>query len=296
MKTVSLLAPAKINLYLNVAGKRPNGYHDIETVMQSVSLFDRLQITVHDAPASKQIALSCFGLPIVTKTDADNLIYRAAVAFFEAMDIPHYNIELSLEKQIPTEAGLGGGSADAAATLLALDHLYKTRLSTEKLCEIGVKLGADIPFCIRRGTVRAEGIGDIMTAIAPMPHCALLIAMPKGGKVSTAEAYRKIDAIGPDADIPYADFLCAMEHGDIHEIASKLYNKFELVTPEETGSLALVRMMQSLGALGVRMSGSGASVFGIFADEPAAKAAFDALPADMQKFICRPISSEFSLI
>jgi 4-diphosphocytidyl-2-C-methyl-D-erythritol kinase len=291
MTTVSILAPAKINLYLNVAGKRPNGYHDIESVMQSVSLFDKLTVTKNDSAEGTRIALESHGIPV--PSGEGNLIYRAAELFFEATSIKSYDISFYLEKNIPTEAGLGGGSSDAAAAIIALDRLYETGLTVDEMCAIGVKFGADIPFCIKKGTVTAEGIGEIMNPIAPMPKCKLVVGMPKGGKVSTAEAYRKIDAIGAGADIPFADFLDAMKKGDLTEVATKMYNKFELATPEETGSLSLVRTLLTLGAIGARMSGSGASVFGVFPDEEAARAAFDKLPDDMQKFICEPISENY---
>ncbi len=291
MKQLSVFAPAKINLYLNVAGKRPDGYHDIESVMQSVSLCDRLDIVVNEKAKGKNVTLTGRGVSI--PMGGNNLICRAAVAFFEATNIEQYDVRVDIEKKIPTEAGLGGGSSDAAATLLALDRLYETDLGIEALCQIGVKLGADVPFCIKKGTVITEGIGELMRPCQAIPACVILIAMPKGGKVSTAEAYRKIDAIGPDAEVTFSDFLGAMERGDLREIAAKLYNKFELVTPEETGSLALVRKMQALSSLGARMSGSGASVFAIFADEKTAEEAYSALPADMDKFLCRPIGDSF---
>lgn len=291
MTTVSILAPAKINLYLNVAGKRPNGYHDIESVMQSISLFDRLDIRKTDCVHGKSIKLECHGLPI--PAGEGNLVYRAAERFFEATGIEYYDVFFTIQKNIPTEAGLGGGSADAAAAILALDRLYHTGLSVDEMCKIGVKVGADIPFCIQKGTSTAEGIGDIMNPIESMPKCSLVVAMPKGGKVSTAEAYRRIDALPSGADVSFADFLSAMKNGDLSEITAKMYNKFELITPEETGSTALVKTMLSLGAIGARMSGSGASVFGVFPDAEAAKKAFDTLPEDMQKFICEPISAEY---
>lgn len=291
MTTVSILAPAKINLYLNVAGKRPNGYHDIESVMQSVSLFDKLTVTKANNAQGASIVLESHGIPV--PDGEGNLIYRAAELFFEATNITNYNISFYLEKNIPTEAGLGGGSSDAAAAIIALDRLYGTNLSIDEMCKIGVKFGADIPFCIKKGTVTAEGIGEIMNRIEAMPKCGIVVAMPKGGKVSTAEAYRRIDAIGAYADVPFADFLEAMKKGSLAEIAANMYNKFELVTPEETGSLTLVREMLHLGAIGARMSGSGASVFGVFPDENAAKAAYAKLPDDIQKFVCAPISENY---
>ncbi len=287
MKQLSILAPAKINLYLNVVGKRSDGYHDIESVMQTVSLFDRLQISVYEATDDVRLSITSQGVSV--PTDESNLVCRAAKAFCEAAGIVSYDIAFTLEKNIPTEAGLGGGSADAAAAIIGLNRLYETNMSVEQLCEIGVKVGADVPFCIRKGTASAEGIGEIMKPVSPMPPCVLIIAMPKGGKVSTGEAYRRIDAIGADADVPFSDFLQTMENGDLCEIAAKLYNKFEIVTPHETGSAALVEELRRLGAIGARMSGSGAAVFGIYASRSEAEIAYAALPDDMQKFICAPI-------
>lgn len=288
MKHLSILAPAKINLYLNVAGKRFDGYHDIESVMQTVSLFDRLDVVKNPMADDRKISFVSRGVSV--PNDETNLVCRAARAFFEETGIECYDVRFSLEKHIPTEAGLGGGSSDAAAAILALNRLYETELSVDALCRIGVKVGADVPFCIRKGTASAEGIGEIMKSVSPMPSCFLIVAMPKGGKISTGEAYRRIDAIGPDADVPFGDFLLAMERGDLCEVASKLYNKFELVTPETVGCSALVRELLRLGAIGARMSGSGAAVFGIYQTKESAENAYHALPQDMQKFICSPIS------
>ena len=289
MKQLTVVAPAKINLYLNVAGKRADGYHDIESVMQTVSVYDRLTVTVGEATAETSITVTARGVPV--PTDESNLVCRAAAAFVKAVGIDAYRSDFDLEKEIPTEAGLGGGSSDAAAAILALDRLYGTGMSVDALCDIGVKVGADVPFCIRRGTACVRGIGEIMEPIAPMPRCPIVVAMPRGGKVSTGEAYRRVDALGPEADVPFDEFLDVMARGDIAEIAARLYNKFELVTPDETGSVALVHALMQHGALGARMSGSGAAVFGIFADGETAKAAYDALPDDIRKFICEPISA-----
>ncbi len=285
--SMTIHAYAKINLYLNVPRKRPDGYHDIESVMQSVELHDTLHVTKRDAVNEKTVVLAIEGLPIAGDIEK-NLICKAARLFFEAMSIPSYAVEFRLEKNIPTEAGLGGGSADAAAALRALDALYETALSEKELCALGVRLGADVPFCIMGGTMKAEGIGEILSPIAPLPPCHILIAMPKGGKVSTAEAYQRIDATTEEAEVSFASFLCAMENGALSEITSLLYNKFELVTPEQTGCAALVQELLSLGALGARMSGSGAAVFGIFDDLTSAENAWNSLPRDMAKFICRP--------
>ncbi len=291
MNKMTILAPAKINLYLNVTGKRPDGYHNIESVMQSVSLFDRLTITKYEADEGRSVRLIMEGISIAGDPE-QNLICRAASAFFAAAEIDTYDILVYLEKNIPTEAGLGGGSADAAATIVALDRLYETGYSKKQLCEIGVKLGADVPFCIMGGTIKTEGIGEIMTPLSPMPPCHILLAKADGGKVSTAEAYRRIDAIGEGAEVAFSAHLDALASGALSAVAGTLYNKFELVTPAETGSAALVKAMLSLGALGARMSGSGAAVFGLFEAKEAAEDAMSRLPDDIFKTICEPFYGE----
>ena len=290
MTTVTILAPAKINLYLNVAGKRPNGYHDIESVMQSISLFDTLTVTKNDPMGENKITLESHGISI--PTGENNLICRAAKAFFEAQGMTSYDVAFAIEKKIPTEAGLGGGSADAAAAIIGLDRLYETKLSVEQMCEIGVTVGADVPFCIKKGTATAEGIGEILKSCPPMPDCAILIAMPAGSKISTAEAYRKIDSMENTPHATLADVLEALRACDLEALARVLYNKFEAVTPEETGAASLREKMLSLGAVGARMSGSGPSVFGIFRTDAEAKRAADALENEARVFVCAPCQED----
>ena len=295
MEKISVLAPAKINLYLNVGARREDGYHDIETVMQSVTLFDRIEITKNTPSDKNDIRLFCRDKKI--PSDENNLVYRAAVAFFEEAKIGKYNVEFLLEKRIPSEAGLGGGSSDAAATILALDRLYHTAMSLETMCKIGVRLGADIPFCVKKGTVYATGVGEIMESAPPMPDCAFVIAVPKGKGISTGVAYKAMDALAPDENaVSFADFKKAVSACNLKAIADLLYNKFEAVTPESTGSEKLRKMLLETGAMGARMSGSGTAVFGIYPHIGAARKAKTELEDFAQIFVCEPARRDYPYI
>lgn len=295
MESLSVLAPAKINLYLNVGARRADGYHDIESVMQTVTLFDRIEVTKYPFSGKNEIRLFCTdeSLP----TDENNLIVRAAKAFFEKAGIEKYRVSFALEKKIPSEAGLGGGSSDAAATILALDRLYQTAMSLEAMCGIGASLGADIPFCIKKGTVYATGIGEIMESAPPMPDCAFVIAVPEGKGISTGKAYNALDAMPSEKnETDFADFKKAVSACDLKAISALLYNKFESVTPEETGAAKLRELLLSTGAMGARMSGSGTAVFAIYPHIGAARKAREALPESVRSFICTPARRDYPYI
>ncbi len=295
MEKISVLAPAKINLYLNVGARREDGYHDIETVMQTVSLFDRLEVTKQAPSEKSEIRLFCRNMKI--PSDERNLVYRAAVAFFEEAKIEKYCVEFLLEKRIPSEAGLGGGSSDAAATILALDRLYRTEMSLEAMCKIGVRLGADIPFCLKKGTVYATGVGEIMVSAPPMPDCAFVIAVPKGKGISTGAAYQALDALAPDKNaVSFEAFKKSVSACNLEEIASLLYNKFELVTPEEAGSAKLREILLSTGAMGARMSGSGSAVFAIYPHIGAARKAKAEIEDFAEAFVCEPARRDYPYI
>ncbi len=295
MESLSVLAPAKINLYLNVGARRADGYHDIESVMQTVTLFDRIKVTKHPLSGKNEIRLFCTdeSLP----SDENNLIVRAAKAFFTKAGIERYNVSFVLEKKIPSEAGLGGGSSDAAATILALDRLYRTAMSLDTMCAIGASLGADIPFCIKKGTVYATGIGEIMESAPPMPDCAFIIAVPKGKGISTGAAYNALDAMPSEKnETDFADFKKAVSACDLGAITTLLYNKFEVVTPEETGSAELRALLLSTGAMGARMSGSGTAVFAVYPTIGAARKAEALLPDSIRSFICTPARRDYPYI
>lgn len=295
MESLSILAPAKINLYLNVGARRADGYHDIESVMQTVTLFDRIEVTKYPFSGSNEILLSCTdeSLP----AGENNLIVRAAKAFFAKAKIEEYNVSFALEKRIPAEAGLGGGSSDAAATLLALDRLYQTAMPLDMMCGIGATLGADIPFCIKKGTVYATGIGEVMESAPPMPDCAFVIAVPKGKGISTGAAYNALDAMPTEKnEADFSDFKQAISACNLEAIANSLYNKFEAVTPEQTGSAELRKLLISTGAMGARMSGSGTAVFAIYPNIAAARKAKESLPESVRSFICTPARRDYPYI
>lgn len=292
MKKITVLAPAKVNLFLDVGERRRDGYHDIESVMQTVTLFDRVEITKYDDAAEARLDVFCRDSSV--PSGSGNIVYRAAKAFFAHVSIEKYKVAFSIDKKIPVEAGLGGGSADAAAAIIGLDRLYETKLSVAEMCKIGVTVGADVPFCIKKGTATAEGIGEILTSCPPMPDCAFLIAMPAGSKISTAEAYRKIDAMQAVPHASLSDVLDTLKICDLESLAGVLYNKFETVTPEETGASRLREKMLALGALGARMSGSGPSVFGLFRTVAEARRAMGDFENEARVYICTPLRRDVS--
>lgn len=276
---LTLNAPAKINLYLEITAKRPDGYHDIESVMQSVSLFDTLHFEKNDASNKAQITLTCDSPDM--PTDDTNLICRAAKALFEAAGISDYSLSVYVEKRIPMAAGLGGGSSDAAAALLAVNKLYGIGYGEDRLCEIGVRLGADIPFCIRRGIAVTRGIGDVMSECARMPDCYITVACAGEG-VSTPWAYKKLDGMFDfeSRKTSVDSFTKLLEGGDIKAVADGMTNIFEKAVLPERKVAGMIRdSFRECGALKAMMSGSGPSVIGVFDDLKLAEKAKEALAA-----------------
>jgi len=282
MTKIKIAAPAKINLFLDVTGRLENGYHTIDTVMQSVSLCDYITITL-TGTSGNAISLVCTenALPL----DENNLAHRAADAFFKRADnIDRQNLEIVIEKHIPIAAGLAGGSTDAAGVLIALNLLYGERFSCEELCDIALPLGADIPFCVRGGTVRCGGIGEIFTSCRPMPGLFIVIAIGDDA-VNTAWAYSQLDA---DAErLPHKNTVhAALESGDIDALCAGLYNVFENVVSSHE---PLKKLMRESGAAGTLMSGSGPSVFGLFYDPLSAHTAYEALTENgYRAFLAKP--------
>ncbi len=259
MSRCEITAKAKINLSLDVLRKRDDGYHDMRMVMQDVDLCDT--ITVEET-SSGQICLTTNVrfLP----TDERNLAYRAAQAFYRETGMPLSGIDIKVEKRIPVAAGLAGGSTNAAGVLKALNELYGTGLSCERLRAIGKALGADVPYCIFGGTALAESIGDVLTKLSPLPDCRFVIACPSI-PISTKRIFEKLDfkkiKYRPDTK----GMIDSLEKGDLGGVSRRMLNVMELVTAAEHKIIGEIKkVMIEYGALGATMSGTGPSVFGVF--------------------------------
>ena len=265
MDKMELKALGKINLGLDVLGRRENGYHDVRMVMQTVYLYDQIVITKTKQPGVKA-ETNLFYLPV----DENNLACRAAKMLIDEFNITE-GVHISMDKKIPVSAGMAGGSADAAAVLFGMNRMYHLRLSEEALKERGVKLGADVPYCIMRGSVLAEGIGEVLTPLPPCPRCYILIAKPPLS-ASTEKVYARYDALEhvehPDLD----RVIRGLEQSDIREVAAGMGNVLEQVMIPEYPVIGEIKeMMLETGALGAMMSGSGPTVFGIYKTRGAAK-------------------------
>lgn len=268
MKQIKLKAYAKINLGLDVLRRREDGYHEVRMIMQTIRLFDRITMTkIRKNDIYLETNLSF--LP----TDERNLVYRAVKMMKEEFDITE-GIRIELNKKIPVCAGMAGGSTDAAAALVGMNRLFQLKLSEKQLMEYGVKLGADVPYCIMRGTALSEGIGEKLSRVSPIPDCYILIAKPNIN-VSTKFVYENLNLPAleshPDIDL----LLRAIEEGDLYTLASNLGNVLETVTIERYPVIEQVKQsMLAKGGIGALVSGSGPTVFGIFDSEAKVKDAY----------------------
>ena len=272
MNSIILKGRAKINLTLDVVGKRDNGYHDLEMIMQSINLYDTIFIRKAKTPGIK-LRANYSWLP----TNSKNIAYRAAEVFFEEAGIKDYGVSIEITKRIPVAAG---GSTDAAATLIGLNRLYETFYKQDKLMQLGLKLGADVPFCIARGTMLAEGIGEVLTPLTPAPDMYIVLAKPPIS-VSTANVYKslKVDNISKHPNTK--NMITALEHGNINEIASLMGNVLEEVTiPMHPVIGEYKELFLKHGAVGSMMSGSGSTVFGIFDSKEKASQAYKYFKVD----------------
>ncbi len=271
MDKLELKALAKINLGLDVLGRRENGYHDVRMVMQTIYLYDDVILQKNKEPGI-QLKTNLFYLP----TDENNIAYKAAKMLIDEFDIRD-GIDIRLNKFIPVSAGMAGGSTNAAAVLFGMNRMFELGLNEQQLKDRGVKLGADVPYCIMRGTVLAEGIGEVLTPLPPMPKCYVLIAKP-GISVSTKTVYQKFDALD-EIDHPNIDGLIdGLSHGDLKRTAESMGNVLEEVTIGDYPVIEEIKtVMKNEGALNAMMSGSGPTVFGIFEEKRTAKKACDAI-------------------
>ena len=269
MTHTTMKSYAKINLGLDVLNTLPNGYHSLKMIMQTISLHDTLYFEKRKKPS---IILKA-NLPYLP-TNEKNIVYQAIRLFKETMKI-YDGIFCTITKHIPVAAGMAGGSGNAAAALKAMDLLYGTHLTTEQLCEMGVKLGADVPYCITGGTALAEGIGDILTPLPSPPRAKVLIVKPSVS-VSTGEVYKNLrldeSTVHPDID----SCISAIKEGSLKKLCDNLGNVLEDVTVSLHPVISEIKTkMKELGADGTLMSGSGPTVFGLFEDDTAAQTAFE---------------------
>lgn len=291
-KKLTILAPAKINLFLDVMGRHENGYHEILSVMQTIGIFDRVTITVLDAENGEQ------RIEVNMDNDApdgeENTVYRAAEQFFKAEGIENFCVSFQIEKRIPQKAGLGGGSSDAAAAIIGLNELYGTEMTLEQMLTVAAAVGSDVPYCVKKGTCVVSGIGDVIQSCTPMPECVVVVAKMNGEGISTAEAYRLVD--GVDDSAPIEKLIDALTKCSLEEIGRSIFNKFERVTPEETGVFELKQKLAACGSPAVMMTGTGSAVFALFDNVPSAKRAAEALSDIAETFVCRPVRRAYRFI
>lgn len=272
-------ARAKLNLSLDVLGKRPDGYHDMKMVMQSITLCDK--ITVEDNGGQGIRVSSNVGfLP----TNEKNLAVAAALRFYESLGKQPRSIDLALDKSIPVCAGMAGGSSDAAAVLRALNEMEGTPYDLMELAKVGEKVGSDVPYCVLGTTALAEGRGEVLTTLPALPKCWVVVCKPDF-PVSTPELFGKIDRCKvrcrPDTD----GMMRALEEGDLEGVARRMYNVFEDVLPERqrTRVLDIKNILIQCGALGANMSGTGPTAFGLFREKESAETAYRQLKEQYQE-------------
>lgn len=286
MNSITVKAYAKINLGLDVLRKREDGYHDVCMIMQSLDLHDTITIT-KSSEEGIRVKTNLSYIP----NDQGNLVYKAAALFLDTLSIKE-GLSIKLEKTIPVAAGLAGGSSDAAATLKGLNELYQAGLSDEELKKLGVKIGADVPYCIMLGTALSEGIGEVLTPLTPMPGCSILLVKPDIS-VSTKYVYENLrltqSIVHPD--IPA---MCkALESGDLNNLTKNMDNILQTVTVNNYPIITDIKhKMLELGAMTSLMSGSGPTVFGIYKDPELARNALNYFKKHKhygkQVFVTRP--------
>lgn len=266
-------AYAKINLGLDVIGRLENGYHEVKMVMQTVGIYDELYF--EQAESGIVVTTDSGELP----TDENNLIYKSAQLMMETYGIAA-GVRIHLKKNIPIAAGMAGGSTDAAAAMKGMNRLFDLGCSMKKLMELGVRIGADVPYCIMGGTALAEGIGEKLTALPPAPECILLVAKPDIN-VSTKYVYEHLDAEEVAEHLDIDGMVAAIEAESLQGILDRMGNVLETVTAKEYPIIDIIKnRMKELGAAQAMMSGSGPTVFGIFTDEAKAYEAYEQIKSE----------------
>lgn len=286
MNSITIKAYAKINLGLDVLRKREDGYHDVCMIMQSLELHDTITIS---KTTSTEITLqtNLKNLPV----DKNNLVYKAAALFLETISVGN-GLHIRLDKNIPVAAGLAGGSSDAAATLKGLNMLYGAGLTQEELMKLGVKLGADVPYCIKLGTALSEGIGEVLTTLPSIPECQILVVKPNIS-VSTKYVYENLRLNGDVKHPEIAGMKAALANGNLVSLAELMDNILQSVTVKDYPIISEIKKrMTEHGAMVSLMSGSGPTVFGIYNNSLYAQEAYDYFKANpsygKQVFLTRP--------
>ena len=265
MRELKLKAKAKINLGLDVVRKREDGYHEVRMIMQMINLYDKITLRKKTEPGIT-VTTNLAYLPV----NEDNLVYRAAKLLMDEFQVDG-GLEIELQKYIPVAAGMAGGSTDAAAVMVGVNRIFQLGLNKKQLMERGVKIGADVPFCIMRGTALAEGIGEELTPLPAMPHCSLVIAKPKI-HVSTKFVYGnlKVKELTEHPDIDGQ--VQALRENNLEQLVARMGNVLETVTIPAYPVIDVIKhTMMKYGAMGAMMSGSGPTVFGIFEKEDKAQ-------------------------
>lgn len=285
IRHLGLKAYGKINLGLDVLKKREDGYHEVRMIMQTVSLYDKIDIYLSETPGI-EVETNLFYLPV----NENNLVYKAAKLLMDEFSVRH-GVSIHLKKFIPVSAGMAGGSSDAAAVLFGVNKMFGLGLSIKDLMERGVKIGADVPYCVMRGTALSEGIGEILTPLPPVPQCQVLIAKP-GISVSTKFVYEHLDAasLRPEDHPDIDGMIEAIRGRNIYKISERLGNVLESVTIPEYPVIAEIKeRLMDYGAVGAIMSGSGPTVFGIFTSPRAASEAYEAMRYGDSKNLARQV-------
>ena len=272
MESAQEKARAKLNLSLDVLARRDDGYHDLRMVMCSVDLWDDVTVELrHDG-----ICRAESNFPWLPG-DQRNLAVKAAGAFFDALGEPNPGVSIRMQKRIPVGAGMAGGSTDAAAVLRAMNRLCRAGMSADELRRIGLSVGSDVPYCVEGGFALAEGRGEILSPLPPLPQCSVVVAKP-AFSVATADLFHRLDANPLKTHPDTAGLLEAMEHGDLLGTARRMYNVFEDVLPRSSAEIRSIRsQLLDKGAAGAIMTGTGSAVFGVFEDPHAAQKAFTEL-------------------
>lgn len=292
MNSIHCKAYAKINLGLDVVRRRDDGYHEVRMIMQTIHLYDKLNIKKAETPRGKKEIYLKTNLPFLPVNE-NNLVYKAVKLLKDEFQIAA-PVTIYLDKHIPVAAGMAGGSTDCAAALKAMNSLFDLGLTTEELMERGVKLGADVPYCILGGTALSEGIGELLTPLPPMPACKVLVVKPSM-YVSTKTVYENLNLPGLTSHPDIDGMIKAIEQNNLYQVAQRLENVLESVTLKEYPVLNEIKaIMKNNGALGALMSGSGPTVFGLFDDETLASHAFSACKkADRSNrvFLVEPVNT-----